>query len=124
MLGQYVPLVVHSKGRTGPGNTCGEVHQLSKFTSTFMLDTSTALEPAGRTGHQELLDSTPLQCLKAGPAAPNDAKQILTTCTNTSIPASEAAPTPIQGLQTSTESRRHQIPPDTPSHSPYKVHDP
>lgn len=54
----------------------------------------------------------------------HDAKQILTTCTNTSIPASEAAPTPIQGLQTSTESRRHQIPPDTPSHSPYKVHDP
>lgn len=50
MLGQYLPLAAHSKGMISPGNTCGEVHQVSKLSSTFTPDTSTALEPPGWTG--------------------------------------------------------------------------
>lgn len=67
-------------------NTCGEVHQLSKFTSTFMPGISAALEPAGWRGHQELLDSTAphcprlsllLPCCRADPHHPAPAPQSL-----------------------------------------------
>lgn len=128
LLGQDLPLAAHSKGMTGPGNTCGEVHHLSKFCSTFMPDTSAALEPPGRTGHQELLDNTSPHRPEAGPANFMMQRRSSPPCTNTSTPASGAAPhTLFKGsrllsqLQGSTESRRHQIPSDTPSHSPDRV---
>lgn len=128
LLGQHLPLAAHSKGRTGPENTCGEGHQLSKFTSPFMPDGSTALEPPGRTAHQELLDSISPHCPEAVSMMQSRSSP---ACTNTSNPASEAAPHSLSKgskllshLWSSTESRRYQITPDTPSHSPYRVHDP
>lgn len=100
LLGQYLPLAAHSKGTTGAGNTCGEVHQLSKFTSTLTPDSRAALEPPGWRGHQELLDSTAPHCPKAEPAASMMQNRSSPPCTSTSIPASEAAPDTVQGLQT------------------------